>query len=103
MMGYPPAENLTAVHAACEDEELLEKGCHFLKEYVLRIKGQAAVQVIGPASPGIDKIRDIYRRVIYLKAPEYDTLVKIKDRMEQYIEINSGFDKIWIQFDFNPM
>lgn len=103
MMGYPPAENLTAVHAACEDEELLEKGCHFLKEYVLRIKGQAAVQVIGPARPGIDKIRDIYRRVIYLKAPEYDTLVKIKDRMEQYIEINSGFDKIWIQFDFNPM
>ena len=41
--------------------------------------------------------------MIYLKAPEYDTLVKIKDRMEQYIEINSGFDKIWIQFDFNPM
>ena len=91
MMGYPPAENLTAVHVSCEDEELLEKGCHYLKEYILRIKGNVPVQVIGPASPGIDKIRDVYRRVIYLKSPRYDTLVKIKDMMEKYIEINSGF------------
>ena len=103
MMGYPPAENLTAVHVSCEDEELLEKGCHYLKEYILRIKGNVPVQVIGPASPGIDKIRDVYRRVIYLKSPRYDTLVKIKDMMEKYIEINSGFDKMRIQFDFNPM
>ena len=103
MMGYPPAENLTAVHVSCEDEELLEKGCHYLKEYILRIKGNVPVQVIGPASPGIDKIRDVYRRVIYLKSPRYDTLVKIKDLMEKYIEINSGFDKMRIQFDFNPM
>lgn len=103
MMGYPPAENLTAVHVSCEDEELLEKGCHYLKEYILRIKGNVPVQVIGPASPGINKIRDVYRRVIYLKSPRYDTLVKIKDMMEKYIEINSGFDKMRIQFDFNPM
>ncbi len=103
MMGYPPAENLTAVHVSCEDEELLEKGCHYLKEYILRIKGNVPVQVIGSASPGIDKIRDVYRRVIYLKSPRYDTLVKIKDLMEKYIEINSGFDKMRIQFDFNPM
>lgn len=103
MMGYPPAENLTAVHVSCEDEELLEKGCHYLKEYILRIKGNVPVQVIGPASPGIDKIRDVYRRVIYLKSPRYDTLVKIKDMMEKYIEINSGFDKMRIQFDFSPM
>ncbi len=103
MMGYPPAENLTAVHVSCEDEELLEKGCHYLKEYILRIKGNVPVRVIGPASPGIDKIRDVYRRVIYLKSPRYDTLVKIKDMMEKYIEINSGFDKMRIQFDFSPM
>ena len=41
--------------------------------------------------------------LIYVKAPEYRTLVVLKDRMEQYIEINSGFQKMRIQFDFNPM
>jgi len=102
-MGYPPVENLMAVLAACEDEALLEKACKYLKEYILRIKGQAQLNVIGPASPGVDKIKDIYRRVVYVKAPEYRTLVVLKDRMEQYIEINSGFQKMRIQFDFNPM
>ena len=26
-----------------------------------------------------------------------------KNLLEQYIEINRGFDKVRIQFDFNPM
>lgn len=64
---------------------------------------QTEAAVIGPASPGVDKIKDIYRRVLYIKAPEYDTLTGIKDRLEQYIDLNSGFDKMRIQFDFNPM
>ena len=103
LMGYPPVENLLAVFVSCEDEELLEKGCHYLKEYILRVKGKSGADVIGPASPGIDKIKDVYRRVIYVKAADYGALVVIKDRVEQYIEINSGFNKMRIQFDFNPL
>lgn len=59
--------------------------------------------MIGPASPGIEKINDVYRRVIYVKTAHYNDLVVLKDRTEKYIEINSGFDKMRIQFDFNPM
>ena len=103
LMGYPPAENLLAIFVSCEDEALLEKGCHYLKEYILRARGQTGAEVIGPASPGIDKIKDVYRRVLYVKAENYGALVGIKDRIEKYIEINSGFDKMRIQFDFNPM
>ena len=64
---------------------------------------QPAAAVIGPASPGIDKIKDVYRRVIYIKAEQYELLVAMKNRVEKYIEINSGFDSMRIQFDFNPM
>ena len=106
LMGYPPAEELLAVLISGEDEALLEKGCHYLKEYILRLTprtGARTVRVIGPASPGIDKIKDIYRRVIYIKTEQYGTLVGIKDRIERYIEINPGFDRMRIQFDFNPM
>ena len=105
LMGYPPVQQLLAVFASAEDEALLEKGCHYLREYILRFQSKPgdAVSVIGPASPGIDKIKDVYRRVIYVKAERYDRLVSIKDRIEQYIEINSGFNRIKIQFDFNPM
>ena len=103
MMGYPPAENLLAVFVSCEDEELLDTGCRYLKEYSFRVSGPFGASVIGPAAPGIDKIKDVYRRVIYIKAEEYAALVGIKDRLEQYIEINPGFDRMRIQFDFNPM
>ena len=104
VMGYPPVENLLAVFVSGEDEALLEKGCRYLKEYILRVvRGSRDVQVIGPAGPGIDKIKDVYRRVIYVKAGRYEILVEIKDRVERYIEINSGFDRMRIQFDFNPM
>ena len=103
LMGYPPAENLLALFVSCENKNMLEKGCHYLKEYILRVKGKRRADVIGPASPGIDKIKDVYRRVIYVKSADYDSLIVIKDRVEQYIEINSGFDKMRIQFDFNPL
>ena len=103
LMGYPPAENLLAVLAACEDEAHLEKGCKYLKEYAKRVAGNHPIDIIGPANPGIGKINDVYRKVIYLKAESYDTLIVMKNRLEQYIELNRGFDSMRIQFDFNPM
>ena len=103
LMGYPPVDNLMAILASGKDEAHLEVGCRYLKEYTERICGATPVAIIGPATPGIGKINDIYRKVLYLKTERYDTLVKIKNRLEQYIEVNSGFHTIRIQFDFNPM
>lgn len=103
LMGYPPVENLLAVLVNCEDEALLEKGCKFLKEYALRVQGKDELEIIGPASPGIGKINDVYRKVLYLKTERYDTLIRMKNRLEKYIEVNSGFQRMRIQFDFNPM
>lgn len=103
LMGYPPVSNLLAVLVSCGEEAHLEKGCYFLKEFVRRVRGSDHLEMIGPASPGIGKINDVYRKVLYLKAERYDTLIRMKNRMEQYIEVNTGFDSMRIQFDFNPM
>lgn len=103
LMGYPPAEHLLAVLLSSEDEELLDKGAFYLKEYAHRIGKNHEIQIIGPASPYIGKMKDIYRRVLYLKADSSRMLIHMKDYMEQYIEMNRGFDKIRIQFDFDPV
>ena len=94
---------LLAVLASSADEAHLEKGCGYLKKYALRVCKGESVDVIGPAAPGIGKINDIYRKVLYLKTERYDTLVEIKNRLEEYMEVNSGFNTIRVQFDFNPM
>lgn len=108
LMGYPPASQLLAVLVSCKEESLLETACHYLKNYAetcQRRLGQKGIDVwvIGPASPYVGKVRDIYRRVIYLKAEREETLVFLKDQLERYIAINTGFQQIWVQFDFNPM
>ena len=61
------------------------------------------MQVIGPAEGGISRVKDRYRKNIFIKHEDYTLLTRIKDRLEQYIEANEGFDTIQIQFDFNPM
>ncbi len=102
LMGYPPASELLAVLLTGEDEGLLETAARYLKEFAVRA-GKSKIQAIGPASPYVGKVKDMYRRVIYLKCEDYRILTALKDRMEQYIEMNSGFQALWIQFDFNPM
>ena len=103
LMGYPPVDNLLTILVSCEKEALLETGCKYLKEFAVRIRGAEEVAIIGPASPGIGKINDVYRKVLYLKTEKYDTLIKMKNKLEQYIEVNPGFNPMRIQFDFNPM
>lgn len=103
LMGYPPVDNLLAILVSCEKEALLETGCKYLKEFAVRISGAEEVAIIGPANPGIGKINDVYRKVLYLKTEKYDTLIKMKNKLEQYIEVNPGFNPMRIQFDFNPM
>ena len=100
LMDYPPAAHMMAVLGASEDEKLLETAMHYLSLFTGKLYGGKDLHMIGPAPASVGKVKDVYRRVIYLKHGNYDLLVWIKDRMEKYIEINSGFRKVNIQFDF---
>lgn len=102
MMGYPPVEQLAAILVTSEDESLLETACSYMKSYAERMN-RNQVRIIGPASPYVGKVNDVYRRVIYLKHARYEAMIDLKNKLEQYIEINSGFRKVRVQFDFNPM
>lgn len=101
LLDYPPASHMLAVLGSGPEEELLVQAMHYLKLYVQRIYKETDLHMIGPAYAAVGKIKDIYRQVIYLKHKDYSTLVRIKDQLEKYIEINSGFRKIYIQFDFS--
>ena len=103
LMGYPPVEQLLAVLMTGPLEELLETAARYLKDFAVRLDKNRQLQIVGPASPYVGKVNDVYRRVLYLKGADYKLLIEVKNRMEQYIEINEGFKTMRIQFDFNPM
>ena len=100
LMDYPPAAHMLSIHASGEDEDLLEKGMDYLARFIERIGNKKQVRVIGPAFAAVGKVNDVYRKVIYLKHHDEKILQDIKDKTEKYIEINSGFRKLYIQFDF---
>ena len=103
LMGYPPASHLLAVLLTGPEEERLLEAAGYLKEFLGRIDPGGRIQVIGPASPYVGKVNDVYRKVLYLKEKEAHILIEAKNRMEQYIEANRGFQTLMIQFDLDPM
>ncbi|MCI8666791.1 MAG: primosomal protein N' [Dorea sp.] len=103
LMGYPPVEQLLAVLMTGPEENMLERAARYLRDFVVRVDKKGSLLIIGPASPYVAKVSDVYRRVLYLKGRDYRLLIEVKNRMEQYIEINKGFQDMRIQFDFNPM
>ena len=99
LMGYPPVEQLLAVLMTGPLEELLDTAARYLKDFAVRLDKNRQLQIVGPASPYVGKVYDVYRRVLYLKGADYKLLIEVKNRMEQYIEINEGFKTMRIQFD----
>ena len=39
--------------------------------------------------------------MIYLKDGDEQELIRMRNLLERYIEINRGFDSVYIQFDLN--
>ena len=112
LMQYPPAAHMLAVQifatVEMEGVRLAEQMAGWTKEFALSLqeknnwKPYEKLQVIGPAPAGIGKIKDIYRFVFYVKQERYDTLIEVKDMLEQRLK-DADLRRINIQFDFDPM
>ena len=73
----------------------------YIKKYLMRIDRDRKLQMIGPADEPISKVADMYRKVLYIKQEDIQLLLKAKEQLERYIEINTGFKNIRIQFTMN--
>ena len=100
LMDYPPAAHMLSVLASGENEALLTQGMDYLAKFIERISVRYKIHVIGPAYASVGKVKDIYRKVLYLKHHDEQILQDIKSKTEKYIEVNSGFRKLFIQFDY---
>ena len=60
------------------------------------------VSFSAPVWGAVPKIKDVYRKIIYLKSPDRENLIKLKDRLEKAIRDGKEFDDLNIQFDFEP-
>lgn len=107
ILKYPPVYAMIAVLVTSPREEQAEEIAGLLAAYLRNqpenTGPEAAVRVIGPTAPVIARIKDIYRRVLYLKSREEGVLLQAKDQLERY-GASLGQQGEWkVYFDFNPM
>ena len=105
MMHYPPKWHMLVIHAAGAQEILVKRAQDVLKYKILTQPDneKSSLQVIGPADAAVSKVNDIYRKMLYVKAADYQKLVSIKNMLEEYIRSDPAFRTVNIQFDFDPM
>lgn len=104
MMCYPPVWNLLVILCASKEEQRAYDAAARLVGQIDRTKELQKERVfpIGPADASIAKVSDVYKKVIYIKAEKYQTLVGLKDMLEEYMRDNRSFSDVIVQFDFNP-
>ena len=116
--GYPPAAHMLAVQIFAREESRGQSLAEALAECVRgempAERGQERkdaaqtggerdrMQIIGPAPAAIGRINDIFRFVFYVKCAKYDTLVKVKDVLEEKIQGEQLRTEV-VQFDFDPV
>lgn len=103
LMGYPPVEHMLAVLILSRAQEEGQGLGAEMTELVKReMAGEKGLRVIGPAEASIGKLSDVYRHVLYFRHCDYQTLVKVKDRLEHFCKERTRGNQT-VQFDFDPM
>ena len=104
MLSYPPVSNLLVVHVMGGHEPLVARTANLIAEKLKSAitRSGRRVLVVGPADASVAKVNDVYRKMVYMKATDYGTLVALKDALEQFGKKTNAFAKVTIQFDFNP-
>ncbi len=112
MGSYPPYGHMLQILIEDKDEDralktagrIAEKGRNFAKDKKER-EGEddslPELMVIGPTEAGIAKIKDVYRKVVYIKSDSYEALASFKDHIEaDRVERQDYSGRI--EFDFDP-
>lgn len=103
LMDYPPVSELLVLYFFGEDEEELARGAREVRELIEALPEREGLTVIGPAEAAVSKIKDIYRRVLYLKSKDLETLLAVKEKLEAQVRERKSLNSVNIQFDRNPM
>lgn len=107
LLRYPPAEHMLAIQLTSRSEEHAALFANQTRALLERLPAtKDGCILIGPAAAALEKLRDEYRYVLYVKSADYDTLIACKDAVEaaarRACRASTGMDTVF-QFDFDPM
>ena len=97
---YPPIIHILGIQLSVKDEEVLEDvTTKYVSILVAKANKISGLNIIGPVRANIYKLRDYFRKIIYVKHSDYDILTKIKEDIEEELEDIKLFSSISIIYD----
>ena len=101
LVGYPPISHMLGILITSANEnEVLKYSEAIAREIVFADKD---IFMQGPWDAAVARINDIYRKVIYVKDPDYMRLVAIKDAVSDYVVNQRQYHRSNVWFDFDPI
>lgn len=95
MLHYPPVYSMMTILFSSKDEKAAERAA---RSCAAQIEGYA-VERIGPCDAAVSKIKDVYRKVLYVRHKERKVLVHMKNRLEQIKGSTGERGDVLMQFD----
>lgn len=101
LLGYPPVYEMLTILVTSKAEAQAALGIRLLHEAISKWYPDNLLMQIGPADAPVSKINDVYRKILHLKHQDREFLVAVKDKIENYIDIDDRLKTIVVQFGFN--
>lgn len=99
LLGYPPSKRLVEIELKHPNEATVEQEAHKMAANLLadQQRHQLSMTILGPAKPIVHKIKNMFSRKIYIKAPQMNDIVQAYQKIDQKKYLSSIF------FSPNPL
>ncbi len=101
LLQYPPASHMLLILVTSTIEEEVLGQAQAVADLIRA--GDPELFTSGPQDASISKLSDVYRKIIYCKDQDYDRLVQVKDRIEEYLLSGHKYYHSYVWFDFDPV
>ena len=99
LMNYPPFTYMLSIRLQSDNEERLETVISELAVYLNERVEEAGGNIIGPCNASIYKVKDVYRKLIYIRHKSHDTILKLRNMAKEFIAANYKNERIYLNYD----
>lgn len=103
LLKYPPSCEMLVIFCTAPKEQDCREALNRMANHLKMTCKNPSTIFIGPSEGAFPKIKDIYRRVLYIKEQNPEYINEVRCIAEDYAKSDEIFKKVHVYYDKNPM
>ncbi|MDO4438289.1 MAG: primosomal protein N' [Eubacteriales bacterium] len=99
LMNYPPFTYMLSIRLQSDNEERLEAIVSDLSKRLNKKVEEMGGSLIGPCNASVYKVKDVYRKLIYIRHTSHDDILLIRNMAKEFINDNYKNERIYLSYD----